>query len=117
MGIHQIGIFEAPSLCVPSINIGNRQNGRETSSLTKSIPCLAEDIIKSVQEIIQNENKIMNIKIKNPYDPFLDGNNSLRVAESCINALNNLDKDKLINKKFSNNINPLDWNKLLKINS
>ena len=114
LGNSSSGIFEAPSLGIPSINIGNRQNGRETASSTISIPCLAENIIQSVNEIVKNKNGILDNKIKNPYDPYLDGKNSLRVAESCIKVLKNINKNKLINKKFSNNVNPLDWNILFK---
>ena len=113
LGNSSSGIFEAPSFGITSINIGNRQYGRERAGTTIDVPCISELIIKCVRESTQNCRAISPRDIANPYDPFLDGKNSLRVANACINALTDYSKEELLNKKFSQNIQSLDWNKLI----
>ena len=112
LGNSSSGIVESPSLGIKSINIGNRQNGRERASSTIDISCSSEFITKTVRLINKKNNKIKDQFVKNPYDPFLDGKNSLRVANTCINALNLFTKNELLNKKFCKDLKKKQWNSI-----
>ena len=110
LGNSSSGIVESPSLGIQSINIGSRQNGRERATSTIDISCSAELITNTVRQCVKKNEKVNKKNIKNPYDPFLDGKNSLRVATTCINALNNFSRSKLINKKFCRSLKKTQWN-------
>ena len=113
LGNSSSGIYESPSLGIKSINIGDRQKGRERASSTIDIECSSEVIIKTVRQNIKKNEKFKGKFIKNPYDPFLDGKNSLRVARTCINALNLFTRNQLLNKKFCIDIQKKQWNSIL----
>ncbi len=113
LGNSSSGIFEAPSLKITTINIGLRQNGRERANSTIDIKCDSNEIIKNVKKYSLKMSKEKKEKIINPYDPFMDGKNSLRVAKACINALSTKRRNKLLTKNFSKNIEKELWNKML----
>ena len=113
LGNSSSGIYEAPSLKIRSINIGLRQSGRERANSTIDIKCNSEEIIKYVRKYSLKMTKEKKQKIINPYDPFMDGKNSLRVAKACINALTNKSRNKLLSKNFNKNIEKDLWNKIL----
>ena len=113
LGNSSSGIYESPSLGIKSINIGDRQKGRERASSTIDIPCSSELITKTVRENIKINGKIKDKLIQNPYDPFKDGRNSQRVARACVNALNVFTRNQLLHKKFCKDINKNQWNSTL----
>jgi UDP-hydrolysing UDP-N-acetyl-D-glucosamine 2-epimerase len=78
VGNSSSGIIEAPSLKVPTINIGDRQKGRIRAESV--ISCKgAEDEIKKAINIIYDENFRKKVKdVKNPYG---DGNSAKRIKE------------------------------------
>ena len=114
LGNSSSGIVESPSLGIKSINIGNRQKGRERASSTIDISCSAELITKTVRQYNKTNDKTKDKLIRNPYDPYLDGKNSLRVANTCINALNILTRNELLNKKFCKDLQKNKWNTISK---
>ena len=101
LGNSSSGIYESPSLGIKSINIGDRQKGRERASSTIDIPCSSELITKTVRENIKINEKIKDKLIQNPYDPFKDGRNSQRVARACVNALNVFTRNQLYIRNFA----------------
>jgi UDP-hydrolysing UDP-N-acetyl-D-glucosamine 2-epimerase len=78
VGNSSSGIVEAPSLKVPTIDIGDRQKGRIRAESV--ISCKgAEDEIKKAISIIYDENFRRKVKdVKNPYG---DGNSAKRIKE------------------------------------
>ncbi len=112
LGNSSSGIVEAPSLGIKSINIGDRQNGRERSTSTIDVACSSELITNTVRQFLKTNEKVKGEYIKNPYDPFLDGRNSLRVAKTCINALKIFTRNELLNKKFCKSLKKKQWNSI-----
>lgn len=94
IGNSSSGLLEAPTLKVPTINIGDRQKGRLKSQSV--IDCKPER-----KEIIYNLKKILiskkNFKFKNPYGRGGASNKIIRVLE-------NLNYNNLLKKSFYNNL-------------
>ncbi len=68
VGNSSSGILEAPSLCTPTINIGDRQRGRTQASSIINVDNSEKSIFSGFQ-LVKNliiENKIS--EVKNPYD-------------------------------------------------
>jgi GDP/UDP-N,N'-diacetylbacillosamine 2-epimerase (hydrolysing) len=64
IGNSSSGIIEAPSFKIPTINIGNRQEGRIKAKSIIDCKCKKEDILNALDKA-----KKMNLtKIKNPYE-------------------------------------------------
>lgn len=98
VGNSSSGIIEAPSLKVPTINIGDRQKGRIRAESVIDVPCSREAIIKALRQAIYDQHFRQQVqKVKNPYDPYGDGNVSGRV----VSVLESLALDRrLLEKKL-----------------
>lgn len=68
VGNSSSGILEAPSLCTPTINIGDRQKGRTQASCVINVDHSEVDILSGFELVKKNisENKLS--EVKNPYD-------------------------------------------------
>lgn len=68
VGNSSSGILEAPSLCIPTINIGDRQKGRTQASSIINVDNSAQEISAGFEMIkkLKTENKLSSVK--NPYD-------------------------------------------------
>lgn len=62
------GIIEAPSLGVPSINIGDRQKGRVKAKSVIDCEAILESIKTSIELAMSSEFRKMASEIKNPYE-------------------------------------------------
>lgn len=86
IGNSSSGIVEAPSMKVPTINIGDRQKGRMLAESV--IPCkpLEEDIYNAFKTALspQFEKKIEHVE-----SPFGDGTTSKKILDYIITYLNN----------------------------
>jgi GDP/UDP-N,N'-diacetylbacillosamine 2-epimerase (hydrolysing) len=78
VGNSSSGIIEAPSLKVPTINIGDRQKGRIRAESVISCKGV-EDEIKKAINIIYDEN--FRKKVKDVRNPYGDGNSAKRIKE------------------------------------
>jgi UDP-hydrolysing UDP-N-acetyl-D-glucosamine 2-epimerase len=78
VGNSSSGIIEAPSLKVPTINIGDRQKGRIRAESVISCKGV-EDEIKKAINIIYDEN--FRRKVKDVRNPYGDGNSAKRIKE------------------------------------
>jgi UDP-N-acetylglucosamine 2-epimerase len=112
IGNSSSGICEAPSVGTPSINIGDRQEGRFRANSTIDCNFDFNSISNALENIFSNNFKDIIKKIENPYDPFLDGKNSERIAKTCIFALEKIKKNKLLKKSFDQRLNSKLWNTL-----
>lgn len=68
IGNSSSGILEAPSLNTATINIGDRQKGRIQAASVINCKCSTEDILKSFDEIKDDEFQNNLVNVPNPYD-------------------------------------------------
>lgn len=98
VGNSSSGIIEAPSLKVPTVNIGDRQKGRVRAKSVIDVPCRKEDIVAGLHKALYDEQFRRDVKnVQNPYDPYVDGNVSGRV----VSVLESISLDRrLLEKKL-----------------
>ena len=91
LGNSSSGLLEAPSLNIPTINLGNRQKGRIQSKSITNCPLKEKEITLNLKKIFKRKkNKIY----KNPYE-------QLNTSKKIVNILEKkIDFEKLIRKKF-----------------
>ena len=90
VGNSSSGIIEAPALKTPTINIGNRQNGRIFSKSIFQLKLTENNFNKKISKIL----KIKNFNFENI---FYKKNTSQKILNEIINYLK---KNEKINKKF-----------------
>jgi GDP/UDP-N,N'-diacetylbacillosamine 2-epimerase (hydrolysing) len=93
LGNSSSGIIEVPSLRVPSVNIGRRQEGRISGESVIHCASKRNEIIEAIRKGLSNEHLSRTLKNINPYD---NGNPSY----SIVNVLSKMDFSDLINKRF-----------------
>ncbi len=95
VGNSSSGIVEAPSLGIPTVNIGNRQKGRlQADSIINCEPDKAE-IITAIGE---SQTTLFKDKVKHTVNPYGDGNTSERIVQTITKYLY---QDKIsLEKKF-----------------
>ncbi|MCD6461144.1 MAG: UDP-N-acetylglucosamine 2-epimerase (hydrolyzing) [Thermoplasmata archaeon] len=78
VGNSSSGIIEAPSLGVPVVNIGTRQEGRERGDNVLDVPPVKESIVEAVRRALEDEEFIR--KAGNTVNPYGDGHAGERIA-------------------------------------
>jgi len=79
IGNSSSGIHETPTLKIPAINIGTRQQGRERAQNVIDVPNKKEEILRAIQKAIYDkEFRTMVSKIENPYG---DGHSAKRIVD------------------------------------
>lgn len=68
IGNSSSGIIEAPSLNIPTVNIGDRQKGRLQAESVLNCRPIKEEIIKTIQQARSKEFKETVKNVKNPYE-------------------------------------------------
>ena len=95
VGNSSVGIREAPSFKLPSINIGSRQNGRLRTKNVIDVAHNTKKIYNAINKALFNKKFRMDLKkIKNPYG---NGDSSIKIVK----ILKKLDYTKAINKIIS----------------
>jgi len=112
IGNSSSGIVEAPSLGIPTINIGNRQKNRISAESVINCSYPSREIKKAIEKALNSTFQIFCRTVDNPYDPYKDGRNSERIVYAIKKALE-IPKEKLMIKKFNTKINKSKWNYLL----
>jgi len=74
VGNSSSGIYEAPSLCIPTVNIGDRQKGRLAARSV--LHCQSDS--QSIKRALDKALEIGKIDVENPYG---DGNSSLKLLQ------------------------------------
>jgi len=67
VGNSSSGLIEVPSFCKPTVNIGNRQKGRESAASVIHCEMVTESIVKAIQKALSYEFQGGLKTIKNPY--------------------------------------------------
>ncbi|WP_107942124.1 UDP-N-acetylglucosamine 2-epimerase [Metasolibacillus fluoroglycofenilyticus] len=93
IGNSSMGIYEAPLLKKPVINIGNRQIGRFTTS---NVQFIGTDKVSITQAILKLDDKSYQEKLKNIESIYGDGNSS----ERAIEILKQMDFREYLYKKY-----------------
>ena len=113
IGNSSSGLLEAPSLGVPCINVGNRQGQRLAAASVQHVGYETSEIVKAIEIAVTPEFRMFTQNCANPYDPYGDGKNSLRIVMAIKNALSNFSSETLRFKKFNNIVYTESWNSLL----
>ena len=80
VGNSSSGVLETPSLKVPTVNIGNRQNGRIISKNIINSNYEVKQIANSIKKALEmNKTKLKNIK-----DPFFKKNTPKNISKKKI---------------------------------
>lgn len=78
IGNSSSGLSEAPSFCIPTVNIGNRQRGRVQGNTIINCSPLTDDISKAIEKAKSIETREQCRNSKNPYG---DGNSTDKIVE------------------------------------
>lgn len=113
VGNSSSGLVEAPSLRIPSVNIGNRQKNRMASAAILHCGYSEEAILAAISRSDTPEHRALCSIAENPYDPYGDGHNSERVIKAARSFLEKTDLQKRMVKRFDPSIQKLHWNSLL----
>lgn len=79
VGNSSLGLLEAPYLNLPAINVGNRQAERHHAENVFFVPARRDEIVRQVRTIL--ENREIQERVRQAYNPFGDGHTGERVAE------------------------------------
>jgi GDP/UDP-N,N'-diacetylbacillosamine 2-epimerase (hydrolysing) len=94
IGNSSSGIHETPTMGIPAINIGNRQQGRERAVNVIDVTNDKASIIKGIEKALYDSDFIeMTKNIENPYG---DGTS----AEQIVSILKTVSLDNLVQKRF-----------------
>lgn len=93
IGNSSSGLIEAPSLHVPTINIGDRQKGRIAPPSVISCGDCKEDIAQAIEQSLSKEHKEICANMTNPYG---DGH----AAEKIIEVIKSATYGDLLQKEF-----------------
>ncbi|MDD4986897.1 MAG: UDP-N-acetylglucosamine 2-epimerase, partial [Dehalococcoidales bacterium] len=114
VGNSSSGLTEAPSMGVPTVNIGNRQKNRMAAKGVIHCGYDRDEILQAIALAATEAHRILCRNATNPYDPYRDGMNSLRAARAITAFLSQCSLQRQIVKQFDTNTNPEQWNSLLK---
>lgn len=95
IGNSSSGLTEAPSFKVPTINIGDRQNGRIKAESVIDCNPNSDDIVKSLEIATSSDFRSRIANMRNPYG---EGGASQKIVEN----LANINLDGILKKKFFN---------------
>lgn len=113
IGNSSSGIVEAPSVGIPSLDIGDRQKGRLRAESVHHCSFSSSEIVKMINHIASEGIRRDSSHVLNPYDPYQDGKNSLRIAAGCMQALETVGTRRLLAKEFHQDCDPTQWDTLL----
>lgn len=114
VGNSSSGVVEAASFGVPAVNVGQRQKNRLAAGSVQHVPCNAPEIETAIRHALTSDYQAFARGCSNPYDPFGDGQNSLRIVDAVERALVAVPRTQLKVKKFDTDVHPEQWNTLLR---
>ena len=114
VGNSSSGLIEAASFGVPAINVGQRQKNRLAAESVEHVSYSITEIRSAIARSLTADYQIHARQCANPYDPYRDGKNCLRIVDALERALTDLPRECLRLKKFDSLVKPEQWNLLLK---
>jgi GDP/UDP-N,N'-diacetylbacillosamine 2-epimerase (hydrolysing) len=94
IGNSSSGIHETPTMKIPAINIGNRQQGRERAENVIDVPYKKDAIVSAINKVLNNTEYLQKVKMIN--NPYGDGDS----AGKIVGILKTVSLDNLIQKQF-----------------
>jgi len=94
IGNSSSGIHETPTMEIPAINIGNRQQGRERAKNVIDVSHEKDAIVSAINKVLNDTEFLQKVKMIN--NPYGDGNS----AEKIVGILKTVSLDNLIQKQF-----------------
>ena len=93
VGNSSSGIIEAPSLHIPTLNIGDRQKGRIKAK--SIIDCCTDrnDITANLEKVLSENFKKFTLQVENPYE-------GVNPAKNITNILTTIDLSNILKKEF-----------------
>lgn len=88
IGNSSSGIVEAPTLAIPTVNIGDRQLGRPRAASVFSASFSVDSIRNAIQLALGFRETHVG-PVQNPFDPFADGLNTYRASTALKKMLEN----------------------------
>ncbi len=73
VGNSSAGIIEAPSFALPTVNVGDRQDGRVRAASVRDVPCRTDEIRRVLDEVRNDEFQTVCRGAVNPYLPSREG--------------------------------------------
>ena len=108
VGNSSSGIIEAPSFLIPTVNIGNRQEGRLQPESVIQTGYLVNEICKGIEKALYDAEFLK--KIKNTKNPYGDGDISKYVIEAMKEILK-IPKEKLLKKRLDFKVKKNEWHR------
>jgi GDP/UDP-N,N'-diacetylbacillosamine 2-epimerase (hydrolysing) len=96
IGNSSSGLTEAPSFSLPVINIGNRQQGRMKGQNVFDVGYTHTEINEGIKHALSWDRTV------SCYNPYGNGNSSLKILEHLRHVFSNYNPKQLISKKFIN---------------
>lgn len=112
IGNSSSGLVEAPSLGVPTVNIGDRQKGRPAAKSVISVSPEKKQIIEGILAAIELSKVVELGSIQNPFDPYGDQSASSRIMR-VVTRLMELDREYVLKKSPYTFVRSKKWNYLL----
>lgn len=108
VGNSSSGIIEAPSMLIPTVNIGNRQEGRLQPESIIQTGYSVNEIYKGIEKALYDTEFLTKIKtIKNPYG---DDNASKYIIKAMEEILK-IPKEKLLKKRLNFEVKKNEWHR------
>lgn len=83
VGNSSSGILEAPSLGIPTLNIGNRQKGRIAAPSVIHCGVTKDEIHRGLHKVLSKEHAVISANACNPYEKAGTANAILKELKSC----------------------------------
>ena len=94
VGNSSSGLIEAPSLALPVVNIGRRQDGRLRAANIIDVDCISSEIVIGIEKALSAE---FQSSIKNTPNPHGNGNAAVKIVDKLLTVP--ID-DRLLGKAF-----------------
>ena len=108
VGNSSSGIIEVPSFIIPTVNIGNRQEGRLQTESSIQTGYSVNEIYKGLEKALYDTEFLT--KIKTTKNPYGDGNASKYVIEAMKEILK-IPKEKLLKKRLDFEVKKNEWHR------
>ncbi|TES93604.1 MAG: UDP-N-acetylglucosamine 2-epimerase (hydrolyzing), partial [Promethearchaeota archaeon] len=108
VGNSSSGIIETPSFSIPTVNIGNRQEGRLRPKSVIQTGYSVNEIYKGIKKALYDTEFLE--KIKTTKNPYGDGNTSKYVIKAMKEILK-IHKEKLLKKRLDFEVKENEWHR------
>ncbi len=110
VGNSSSGIIEVPSFFIPTVNIGNRQEGRLQPESVIQTGYSVDEIYKGIKKALYDTEFLARIKMtQNPYG---DGNSSKYIIKAMEEILK-IPKEKLLKKRLDFEVKENEWHRYI----